>query len=215
MKKLAGVETPLANFFASGLLALREKLGPFLWQLPPNLGYNPDRLAAFFAQLPRTTVAAAALAEQHDERLTDRCLTTTDADRPLRHALEVRHKSFVTPAFVELLREHAISLVVADTAGRWPLLRDVTADLVYVRLHGDVELYVSGYTDTALDAWAAQIREWTGAGLDVQVHFDNDVKVHAPYDAIHLAERLGLSPPGAPSEASTRSGPSPRNRSAS
>jgi uncharacterized protein YecE (DUF72 family) len=133
------------------------------------------------------------LARAHDERLTDRSFTTTDAERPLRHALEVRHKSFVTPAFIELLREHAISLVVADTAGRWPLLRDVTADLVYVRLHGDVELYVSGYTDTALDAWAAQIREWTGAGLDVQVHFDNDVKVHAPYDAIHLGERLGIT----------------------
>jgi uncharacterized protein YecE (DUF72 family) len=108
----------------------------------------------------------------------------------LRHALEVRHKSFETPAFPELLREHAISLVVADTAGRWPLLRDVTADLVYVRLHGDVELYTSGYTDEALDKWAAEIRQWTAGGLDVHVHFDNDVKVHAPFDAIHLAERV-------------------------
>jgi uncharacterized protein YecE (DUF72 family) len=190
MKKLAGVETPLANFFASGLLALREKLGPILWQLPPNLGFDADRLTAFFAQLPRSTGEAAWLARRHDERLNDRSITVTDADRPIRHALEVRHKTFEVPAFVDLLRKHAISLVVADTAGRWPLMRDVTADLVYVRLHGDVELYTSGYTDEALDKWAAEIRSWTDAGLDVQVHFDNDVKVHAPYDAIHLAERL-------------------------
>ena len=190
MKKLNDVETPLANFFASGVLALRDKLGPFLWQLPPSLGFDADRLAAFFAQLPRSTEEAAWLARRHDERMKDRAITQTDADRPLRHALEIRHKTFAVPAFVDLLREHSISLVVADTAGRWPLLREVTADLVYVRLHGDVELYTSGYTDEALDRWAAEIGSWLGAGLDVQVHFDNDVKVHAPYDAIHLAERV-------------------------
>jgi len=190
MKKLAGVEAPLANFFASGVLGLGEKLGPVLWQLPPSLGFDPERLSAFFAQLPRSTGEAAWLARQHDERLKDRSLTTALTDQPLRHALEVRHKSFETAAFVELLREHAISLVVADTAGRWPLMRDVTADLVYVRLHGDVELYTSGYTDEALDRWAAEIGQWLAAGLDVHVHFDNDVKVHAPYDAIQLAEKV-------------------------
>jgi uncharacterized protein YecE (DUF72 family) len=190
MKKLAGVETPLANFFASGVLALRDKLGPVLWQLPPNLGFGAERLAAFFALLPRSTQEAAWLARRHDERLTDRAVTATDADRPLRHALEVRHHSFVTPAFTDLLREHAIALVVADTAGRWPLIREVTADFVYVRLHGDVELYTSGYTPQALDAWAASVHDWLAAGLDVHVHFDNDVKVHAPYDAMNLAERV-------------------------
>ena len=190
MKKLAGVEAPLANFFASGVLGLGEKLGPILWQLPPSLGFDAERLSAFFAQLPRSTGEAAWLARRHDERLKDRSLTTALTDQPLRHALEVRHKSFETAAFVELLREHAISLVVADTAGRWPLMRDVTADLVYVRLHGDVELYTSGYTDEALDTWAAEIGQWLAAGLDVHVHFDNDVKVHAPYDAIQLAEKV-------------------------
>jgi uncharacterized protein YecE (DUF72 family) len=134
----------------------------------------------------------------------DRSLTAVADDRPLRHALEVRHKSFAVPAFPELLREHAVALVVADTAGKWPLLKDVTSDLVYVRLHGDVELYTSGYTDAALDTWAAQIREWTGAGLDVQVHFDNDVKVRAPFDAMNLAQRLsaGVSPRTPPSGSS-------------
>jgi uncharacterized protein YecE (DUF72 family) len=195
MKKLAGVEAPLANFFASGVLALGDKLGPILWQLPPTLGFDPERLAGFFAQLPRSTGEAAWLARRHDERLKDRSFTSALTDRPLRHALEVRHTSFRTPAFPDLLREHAVALVVADTAGRWPLLRDVTADLVYVRLHGDVELYTSGYTDEALDRWAAEIGQWLAAGLDVQVHFDNDVKVHAPYDAIHLAEKVARLAP--------------------
>jgi uncharacterized protein YecE (DUF72 family) len=191
MKKLAGVETPLANFFASGVLALRDKLGPLLWQLPPNLGFDADRLAAFFALLPRSTQEAAWLSRRHDERMTDRAITSTDVDLPMRHALEVRHRSFVTPTFTDLLREHAIALVIADTAGRWPLIREVTTDLVYLRLHGDVELYTSGYSEQALDDWAAAIRGWLADGLDVQVHFDNDVKVHAPYDAMTLAAKVG------------------------
>jgi uncharacterized protein YecE (DUF72 family) len=194
MKKLNDVETPLANFFASGVLALEHKIGPILWQLPPNLGFNPERLTAFFHALPRSTGEAAWLARRHDDRLTDRSVTHAVTDQPLRHALEVRHKSFETPAFTALLRENAIALVIADTAGRWPLIRETTTDLVYLRLHGDVELYTSGYTDEALDAWASEIRGWAGADLDVQVHFDNDVKVHAPYNAICLAEKLGVGP---------------------
>ena len=196
MKKLADVTTPLANFFASGVLALRDKLGPVLWQLPPTLGFDRDRLAAFFAQLPRSTGEAAWLARRHDDRMTGRAYLEPHDDRPVRHALEIRHDSFKTPAFPDLLREHAIALVVADTAGRWPLLRDVTTDFVYVRLHGDVELYTSGYTDEALDRWATAIRGWTSNGLDVQVHFDNDVKVRAPYDAMSLSRRLGAGPAG-------------------
>lgn len=197
MKKLADVATPLANFFASGVLALRDKLGPVLWQLPPTLGFDRDRLAAFFAQLPRSTGEAAWLARRHDDRMTGRAYLEPHDDRPVRHALEIRHDSFKTPAFPDLLREHAIALVVADTAGRWPLLRDVTTDFVYVRLHGDVELYTSGYTDEALDRWATAIRGWTSNGLDVQVHFDNDVKVRAPYDAMSLSRRLGVGPTSA------------------
>lgn len=193
MKKLVGVETPLANFFASGVLALGDKLGPVLWQLPPMLGYDRDRLAAFFALLPRTTTQAARLAEGHDERLADRSWTVTDAERPVRHAVEVRHPSYECKEFVELLREHDIGLVVADTAGTWPQMEDVTSDFVYVRLHGAEELYVSGYTDEALDAWAGKVRRWARDG-DVFVYFDNDVKVRAPFDAIALADRLGVSP---------------------
>jgi uncharacterized protein YecE (DUF72 family) len=206
MKKLAGVEAPLANFFASGVLALGPKQGPLLWQLPPTLGFDAGRLERFFALLPRSTAAAAALAERHDERMEGRNLLTTDADRPLRHALEVRHRTFETPDFVELLRAHDIALVVADTAGKWPKLDDVSSDFVYVRLHGEEELYVSGYDPPALDSWAARIRTWRSGGTptggrtlappappqprDVFVYFDNDVKVRAPFDAIALAERL-------------------------
>ena len=189
------------------MLALGPKLGPLLWQLPPTLGFDAGRLERFFALLPRDTGAAAALAERHDERMDGRSLLTADADRPLRHALEVRHRTFETPAFVELLRAHDVALVVADTAGKWPKLDDVTSDFVYVRLHGDEELYVSGYDPPALDAWAARIRTWRTGGTptdgrdagparaarsprDVFVYFDNDVKVRAPFDAIALADRL-------------------------
>ncbi|MDT4946443.1 MAG: hypothetical protein QOH14_3176 [Pseudonocardiales bacterium] len=205
MKKLRGVETPLANFFASGVLALREKLGPVLWQLPPSLGFDAQRLTDFFARLPRSTAEAAWLARRHDERLDGRALTETDADRPIRHAMEVRHDSFKTVAFTELLREHHIAVVVADTAGKWPLIREVTTDFVYVRLHGDVELYTSGYTDAALDEWAALLRGWAQSGHDCYVYFDNDVKVRAPFDAMALAARL--TPPPLHSAASGRSGP--------
>lgn len=190
MKKLRDVDAPIANFFASGLLALRDKLGPVLWQLPPTFGYDPQRLAAFFERLPRSTSEAAEVAKGHDERLEGRSLTVADADRPLRHALEVRHHSFETPGFLELLREHRIAVVVADTAGKWPLIKDVTADFAYVRLHGDEVLYTSGYSEESLRQWAAQIRAWTAQGRDAYVYFDNDVKVHAPFDAIRLGELL-------------------------
>lgn len=194
MKKLRDVATPLANFFASGVLALGEKLGPILWQLPPTLGYDPHRLAEFFGQLPRSTGEAAWLARRHDERLAGRALTDGGTDRPLRHAVEVRHRSFAdgsaTPAFTDLLREHAVAVVVADTAGRWPLICDVTADFAYVRLHGDVELYTSGYSAEALAGWAGLLRGWTDQGHDAYVYFDNDVKVRAPFDAMALAALL-------------------------
>ncbi len=191
LKRLADVEAPLANFFASGVLALGPKLGPMLWQLPPTLGFDPERLSAFFDLLPRTTAQAAALAQKHDEKLPeDRVLTTTDADRPLRHALEVRHDSFRNPEAVSLLREHDIAFVVADTAGRWPFVEEVTGSFMYVRLHGDIELYASGYTAEALDRWAEKLQRWSQKGLDVFVYFDNDAKGYAPHDALALLGRV-------------------------
>jgi uncharacterized protein YecE (DUF72 family) len=210
MKRLRDVAVALPNFFASGLLALGPKLGPLLWQLPPTMAFDAELLDAFLGGLPRSTGAAAELAARHDERLAGRAHTEVDADRPLRHALEVRHPSFARPELVALLRAHGVALVVADSAGTWPFLDDVTADFVYVRLHGDAELYTSGYTDGALDTWAERVRAWRAGrcpvsehtvaepgpelatGRDVHVYFDNDAKVHAPRDAIGLSRRLGL-----------------------
>jgi uncharacterized protein YecE (DUF72 family) len=194
MKKLSDVDVPLANFLASGVLALGPKLGPLLWQLPPNLGFNAERMTSFFNLLPRSTKAAGELAAQHDDKISeDRAYLTVDADRPLRHALEVRHSTFQTQEAIELAREHDIALVIADTAGKWPMFDDVTSDFVYVRLHGADELYVSGYTDEALDRWGAKVSGWLNQGLDTYVYFDNDAKVRAPYDAIGLLARLQAS----------------------
>ena len=212
MKKLRDVEVPLANFFASGIFNLRGKLGPFLWQFPPNFTFNPAKIEAFFEILPRDMESALALARRRDARLKGRARLAIDANRKLRHCMEIRHESFRDPAFVRLLRKHRIGLVVADTAGKWPLLEDVTSDFVYVRLHGDEELYASGYSDAALDMWAARIKAWSegtepadarraspavaaraaARGRDVYVYFDNDMKVHAPFDAKSLMMKLGL-----------------------
>ena len=211
MKKLADVRVPLANFLASGVLLLREKLGPILWQFPERFSFRgamAERLAAFLELLPTTTTAAAALAAEHDARLTGRAWTEADAHRPLRHALEIRHASFLSAEVVGLLRRHGVALVFADTAGRWPYAEEVTAPFVYLRLHGSRHLYASGYTDAELDWWAARIRAWTGGSQppdrvripgcpppprtrrDAYVYFDNDARVHAPFDALRLAERL-------------------------
>ena len=130
MKKLNDVEGPLANFFASGVLRLAEKLGPVLWQFPPNLAFDHDRFARFLDLLPRDTAAAAALAARHDGRLAGRASTEAEHDGPVRHAFEVRHPSFFTADFVDLLRDHGAALVFADTAGTWPYTEDLTADFV-------------------------------------------------------------------------------------
>jgi uncharacterized protein YecE (DUF72 family) len=192
MKRLRDVAAPLANFFASGVLALGDKLGPVLWQLPPSLPYDQDLLADFFELLPRDTAAAAVLAGKHDERLAGRALTEAETDLPIRHALEVRHPSFVDPTLADFLRAHGIGLVTASAAAAWPYLEDVTAGFAYVRLHGETELYASGYSAEELDRWAERIRGWLAAGFDVYAYFDNDMKVRAPIDAIALAERLGV-----------------------
>lgn len=205
--RLKEAATPLANFFASGLLSLGRKLGPLLWQLPPYSRFDPERLAAFFALLPRDGEAAVRLARRHDARMAGRAAIEADGIGAIRHALEIRHASFVTPAFIELLREHDVALVCADS-NVWPRLMDLTADFVYCRLHGPEALYASGYDDAALDAWAARAAAWARGGepadaervIDapapatgpkpVFVYFDNDVKARAPFDAQALIARV-------------------------
>ncbi len=207
VKRLKDAQTPLADFFASGLLALKHKLGPILWQLPPSFVFDPERLSAFFDLLPRTTHQAAKLAQEHDPCLTGRAYLEADAERPLRHAMEIRHNSFCDPAYIKLLRHYQIALVVAD-AVEWPRLMDVTADFVYVRLHGSEKLYASGYGPEALAEWAARLSAWAhgqqaqdthiGApaatcNRDVYVYFDNTIKVRAPFDALSLMALTGQS----------------------
>ena len=210
MLRLKNCERAMANFFASGIFNLREKIGPFLWQFPPQFRYDEERFENFFNLLPRDTGSALALARKRDARMTGRCRLAIDCERPLRHAVEIRHESFVDARFVAQLRRHSIALVVADTAGKWPLYEDVTADFMYLRLHGDSQLYVSGYTDEALERWAARIRAWSDGSepedakrivakpaprkrsRDVYCYFDNDVKVRAPIDAQNLMRKLAL-----------------------
>ncbi len=212
MLKLRNVETPLANFLASGLLRLGPKLGPILWQFPVRMTFDPERFESFLAMLPRDTRQAAALARRHDARLSGRDWLDSDVEKPMRHAVEIRSKSFCTPAFIDLLRRYETALVCADTV-EWPLLMDLAADFVYCRLHGSEELYASGYDDQALDRWASRVRAWVAGGepddakrilppthphpkgRDVFVFFDNDAKVRAPADAAGLAERLGVVMP--------------------
>ena len=211
MLKLTNVAAPLANFFASGVLRLGNKLGPIVWQFPPQLGFNRGRFEAFLRLLPRDTTEAARLARKHDARVKGRAWLKAEAAQPLRHALEIRHDSFCVPEFVELLRSFGAALVCADSV-EWPLLMDVTADFVYCRLHGSEQLYVSGYDDPALDGWAKRIRAWARGSepknapriggpagrkipaRDVYVYFDNDAKVRAPTDAAALARKLGVGP---------------------
>jgi uncharacterized protein YecE (DUF72 family) len=212
LKQLHDIETPLANFFASGVLRLEEKLGPFLWQFSPRFKFDPERLDHFFALLPRDTEKAAALAERHDRRLAGRAWTHTAVKRELRHAVEIRHKSFLDPGFVALLRRHGMALVFADSVA-WPYAEDLTADFLYLRLHGSEELYASGYSGEALEHWAARIKLWARGlepndarliapnttpprrnGRDVYVYFDNDAKVRAPADARLLRAKVADHP---------------------
>ena len=207
-KRLNDIRQPLANFFASGVLLLGRKLGPILWQLPPWLPYEPDRMSAFLKLLPKTSTAASKLAHEHNMTKKDWIAADAVARTRIRYAFEPRHESFFCEDFVELLRKHNAALVFADTAGKWPYAEDITADLIYIRLHGSKELYASGYDSEELDRWAERMKKWRrgqqpkdavriskkdfdrGKERDVYVYFDNDIKVHAPFDAISLASRF-------------------------
>jgi uncharacterized protein YecE (DUF72 family) len=213
MRRLREPRQPLANYFASGLLRLRDKLGPILWQFPPTLQFDEARFNAFFDLLPRDTIELARLAKHHAPFLKKRVDLETDGRQPVRHAIEFRHESFLTDRFVERLRQHNFALVVADVASKYPTAEDVTADWLYVRLHGSRQLYASGYTPREIQAWAAKLRAWhrgsepsearriappvprLKAGRDLFVFFDNtDVKLRAPHDARRMAAELSAGP---------------------
>jgi uncharacterized protein YecE (DUF72 family) len=207
IRRLDNVGTALANFLAQGMLCLGRKFGPILWQLPPNFSIDLARLETFFKLLPRTQKQAAAYARQRDEWMANRSWLEVEEDLPLHHAVEIRHKSFAVPEYIALLRQNGIALVIADTV-KWPCLMDVTADIVYCRLHGSEKLYPNGYTADAIDVWARRIIAWSRgeevtdgtrihpdpgpkkAKRDVFVYFDDDNKVRAPFDAMSLGKRI-------------------------
>jgi uncharacterized protein YecE (DUF72 family) len=205
VRRLQNIETPLANFIASGLLRLGVHLGPILWQFPPNFRFEAARLETFLRLLPHDTASAAALGRKHDDKLRSPAWLEVESNRPLRHAIEIRHDSFRCRSFIDLLSAHGVALVCADSVA-WPKLMDVTSDFVYCRLHGSEELYASGYKNGELEVWARRIKAWA-AGYDapdgdrigvptrrrkrdVFVYFDNDMKVHAPANAMELVRRL-------------------------
>ncbi|HKO90607.1 MAG TPA: DUF72 domain-containing protein [Polyangiaceae bacterium] len=209
LRRLKEPATPLANFLASGLLNLRRKLGPILWQFPANLRYDRERFATFLSLLPRDTAGALGLARQRNrELMRGRTRLAIDENRPLCHAVEIRSESFLNDDFHSLLRQHGVALVISESAGRWPMPQELTADFVYLRLHGDAELYRSGYGDDALTRWADRIEAWhrgvapsdaprLGPGSavhrarDVYCYFDNtDAKLRAPFDAEALIAKL-------------------------
>jgi uncharacterized protein YecE (DUF72 family) len=191
VRRLRDVTEPLANFLGSGVLELGEKLGPLLWQFPPSLTFDPEVFADFLAALPKDTTAAVDLIRLHATKVDD--VTQLD-HRLLRHAVEVRSPTFRSARCYELLRQHGVALVTADTAGLFPFIEEHTADFTYVRLHGATQLYVSSYREPELNEWAAKIREWHASG-DVYVYFDNTAEAAAPPNAERLAALLGQYEP--------------------
>jgi uncharacterized protein YecE (DUF72 family) len=201
IKRLKDVELPLANFFASGVLALGKRLGPFVWQLPGNMKYDAARMETFLALLPKTPDALLALAKKHDEKTKSPYFEMSGIDR-VRHAIEVRHTSFAEPAFIEMLRANNVALIIADTS-EWPAM-DPTADFIYCRLQGAPGS--DHYEDADLDVWAKRFSafaagkqvEGTFVGApekspkpkDVFAHFVSTDKKNAPRNAIALAKKL-------------------------
>ena len=180
---LAEAGPSIERFLGSGLSELGSKLGPILWQLHPGKRFEPEDFEAFLALLP---------AELDGRRL--------------RHAVEARHDSFVDPAFVTLLRKHAIAPVLVES-DKHPLIADVTADFIYARLQRTSEKNAAGYPPRELEAWAGRAQAWAkgaapddlativppapgGEPRDVFVYMIAGAKVRAPAAAMALIERL-------------------------
>lgn len=183
----------VTDFLASGLLGLREKLGPVLWQLPPTLAFDRDTVEAFFTALPHSVYEAQQLIRHTGVGEMD-SVAADAPDRPIRHAIEVRHPSFSTPDFVDQLHRHGVAAVVTNSS-EWPTLPASTADFVYVRLQGKAN--PEGYDDATLDGWAKRVKGWLsgensadGTGRDVFAYFIDRDGTRPPFDAMRLRARL-------------------------
>lgn len=214
IRRLKEVEEPLANFFASGLLCLKEKMGPILWQFPPNVLLKDDRFEKFLQLLPFDSKAAGRLAKKHTDKVKGRSFTQVNGDFRVRHAFEFRNDSFMNEGFIELLREYGVAVVFAHSGLKSPYMEDVTADFIYARMHGQESKYKKGYTPATLDWLAQRVSSWTQGSQpsdaqcvtdtrpkklarDAYVYFDNEAKEAAPFDAINLSKRLKIKMPKA------------------
>jgi uncharacterized protein YecE (DUF72 family) len=180
---LAEAAPSIGRFFGSGVLELKAKLGPILWQFHPAKKFDADDFEAFLALLPREL-----------------------AGKAIRHAVEVRHESFLSPAFVELTRKFSVAIVLAESA-KHPLIADVTGDFLYLRLQRTSEKAKTGYRPRVLAAWADRARAWAAGGApddlptiaataparqqrDVFVYMIAGAKVRAPAAAMALIDEL-------------------------
>ncbi|MET3928038.1 DUF72 domain-containing protein [Devosia sp. 2618] len=191
IKRLKNCEIELANFFASGPLALGAKLGPFVWQLPPNVSYDRDVLASFLALLPKTTSEYVALAGKSDARLKSAPYLDVAGVSVIRHAIELRNASFDNPEVAALLAEHNVARVIADTAENPS--RELTADFAYCRLQGPAHGDGQGYQTGDIADWAKTVKGWADGGKDVFAYFVHEDKLHAPDNAIALRQAAGIT----------------------
>lgn len=207
VRRLKDFQTPLSNFLASGILALGQKLGPILWQFPPKMKFDPELFEPFLAALPHDMQTAATLGKGHSSWLDGRTYLEVAENHRMRHAIEGRHESFLSPEFVALARKYKVAIVIGDTAGRWPYIEDVTTDFLYLRLHADEIKYPRGYTKAALEHWAARLMAWASGSQpadavlvtsgqpqvkprSVYAYFDNDTKETAPLNAVSMISHL-------------------------
>jgi uncharacterized protein YecE (DUF72 family) len=159
-RRLKDSTEPLARLYNS-VERLREKLGPLLFQLPPSLSFDRDIFLPFCDNL----------------------------DRSYQHTLEVRHPSWIEADVFEILREYNIAFCISDTAGRYPYCEVISADFVYIRLHGSKKLYASEYSEEELREWAGKIRDWN---METYLYFDNDFQGFAIKNAKRLKETLSI-----------------------
>lgn len=191
IKRLKDCDRALAAFFASGPLALGDRLGPFIWQLPPNLAFDAETLAGFLASLPRGIDQYLALAAAAESSKAPPYLETHGLTH-FRHALEARHPSFDTPEADAVLRQHNVARVIADTPDN--PRRDLTADFAYCRLQGPARRDATGYTPADIADLAATLSRWRDEGHDAYAYFVHEDKLHAPANAMALAAALGVIP---------------------
>jgi uncharacterized protein YecE (DUF72 family) len=210
VRRLRDARQAVANFLASGVLALGPRLGPILWQLPPNMTFDPDVLDSFLSLLPHRPDDVVALASEHDERLAERAHLSCTGIEQVRHALELRHPSFSDARVARIAERHGVALVATDAPALWPRVWQPSSDLIYCRLHGPTQLYRGSYDEDHLGVWAERLAAGAASGHDVLAYFNNDADGCAPYDALALAALIaghGASTwPNAPTARVTTSG---------